>query len=517
MKMTSEQMEELLAPTYRVGVYCRLSKEDEDQKGGESQSIGHQREIIEEFCKRKGWAVEEYYTDDGFTGTSSIRPALQKMLADVEAKRINVVVTKDYSRLGRDNLFTENLREIWFPKHGCRYVAINDNIDTMYDDDFAPFKALFNAQYSKDISKKVHSAYVNQAEKGRFTGCVAPFGYMKDPADPCHLIIDQETAPYAKRIFEWAKDGYGVGRIKRRLEAEKVPCPTWWNNIRLKLISAEMNPEYLADKPHQLVEDLAVVYYVDLGETDQFGKATTPITDNLLKAYGITQEEQHEIATTNMERCVTPQFQDMDSMLRETMLESLPTDMPREMKEQIVDGVMAGQGAPMMYILTNEDKLNGASMLLSDRAMEMVRKTVGDDFFILPSSIHETLIVPKTDDMSLENLEKMVREVNATDVKPGERLSDHVYEYDAEERSIVRADKVEERRQEKETMQKDVKTAEERAGNPEKASAREGKADRDEGRVSFKQKLPEMKEKAAEQTKANPVAENAKKKAQEIA
>ena len=183
MKMTSEQMEELLAPTYRVGVYCRLSKEDEDQKGGESQSIGHQREIIEEFCKRKGWAVEEYYTDDGFTGTSSTRPALQKMLADVEAKRINVVVTKDYSRLGRDNLFTENLREIWFPKHGCRYVAINDNIDTMYDDDFAPFKALFNAQYSKDISKKVHSAYVNQAEKGRFTGCVAPFGYMKDPAD----------------------------------------------------------------------------------------------------------------------------------------------------------------------------------------------------------------------------------------------------------------------------------------------------------------------------------------------
>ena len=168
------------------------------------------------------------------------------------------------------------------------------------------------------------------------------------------------------------------------------------------------------------------------------------------------------------------------------------------------------------YTTARGDKLNGASMLLSDRAMEMVRETVGDDFFILPSSIHETLIVPKTDDMSLENLEKMVREVNATEVKPGERLSDHVYEYDAEERSIVRADKAEERRQEKETMQKDVKTAEERAGNPEKASAREGKADRDEGRVSFKQKLPEMKEKAAEQAKATPAAETVKKKAQEI-
>lgn len=225
-------MEELLAPTYRVGIYCRLSKEDEDQRDGESQSIAHQREMIEEFCKRKGWAVEEVYIDDGYTGTSQNRPAIQKMLADVEKKRINVVVTKDYSRLGRDNLFTENLREIWFPKHGCRYVAINDSIDTMYDDDFAPFKALFNAQYSKDISKKVHSAYVNQAEKGRFTGVVPPFGYLKDPDEPCHLIIDEETAPYVRQIFEWALDGHGVSYIKRRLEVNKIPCPTWWNRTR---------------------------------------------------------------------------------------------------------------------------------------------------------------------------------------------------------------------------------------------------------------------------------------------
>ena len=125
--------------------------------------------------------------------------------------------------------------------------------------------------------------------------------------------------------------------------------------------------------------------------------------------------------------------------------------------------------------------------------------------------------VPKTDDVSLEALENMVKEVNANEVTPGERLSDHVYEYDAEERSIVRADnKAEERRQEKESAQKEGKTAEERSGNSEKAAAREGKADREEGRVSFKQKLPEMKEKAAEQAKATPAAETVKKKTQEI-
>lgn len=232
MRMTNLQMEELLAPTYKVGVYCRLSKEDEDIRDGESQSIGHQREMIEEFCRARGWAVEEVYIDDGYSGTTSNRPDLQRMLKDVEKKKINVVVTKDYSRLGRDNLFTEHLREIWFPKHECRYVAINDNIDTMYDDEIAPFKALFNAQYSKDISKKVHSAYMNQAQKGRFTGCVAPFGYLKDPEDATHLIIDEETAPFVRQIFGWALDGHGTAFIKRRLEANKVPCPTWWNRQR---------------------------------------------------------------------------------------------------------------------------------------------------------------------------------------------------------------------------------------------------------------------------------------------
>ncbi|WP_442861704.1 recombinase family protein [Butyrivibrio sp.] len=232
MRMSNEQMEDLLASTYKVGVYCRLSKEDEDSREGESQSISHQREIIEGFCKKKGWRVEDVYVDDGYSGTTSNRPSLQRLLSDIEEKRINVVVTKDYSRLGRDNLFTEQLREIWFPKHNCRYVAINDNIDTMYEDEYAPFKAVINSQYSKDISKKVHSSYLNQAEKGRYTGVVPPFGYLKDPEDTYHLVIDEETAPYVRQIFDWALDGHGTAFIKRHLEENKVPCPTWWNRKR---------------------------------------------------------------------------------------------------------------------------------------------------------------------------------------------------------------------------------------------------------------------------------------------
>ena len=106
-------------------------------------------------------------------------------------------------------------------------------------------------------------------------------------------------------------------------------------------------------------------------------------------------QELHDIATKNMEASVTPQFQDMESMLRETMLQGLPPEMPQDMKDQIVEGVMAGQGAPSMYVLTNEDKLNGAAMILNPEAMEMVREAVGDDFFILPSSIHECLMCPR--------------------------------------------------------------------------------------------------------------------------
>ncbi len=231
MNMSYEQMEELFAPNYRVGLYLRLSKDD-DIRERESSSISHQREMLTSYCEKKGWSIEKEYVDDGFSGLNMRRPSLQRLLKDVEDGKINLVITKDYSRLGRDRLEVERLREDFFPRNDCRYIAVNDNIDTIKDDDYAPFKAIFNEHYSKDIAKKVHTAYLSQARKGRFTGCVAPFGYKKDPEDNTHLVIDEETAPYVRDIFDMAMDGHGVGYIKRRLEQNKVPCPTWWNRER---------------------------------------------------------------------------------------------------------------------------------------------------------------------------------------------------------------------------------------------------------------------------------------------
>ncbi len=231
MEYSFEEMSAMLAGTYRAAIYCRLSKDDELQ--GESASIANQREMLENYCKQQGWEVAAVYQDDGYTGLNTDRPGLKRLLRAVEKKAINLVVTKDLSRLSRNYLDAGRLIEDFFPRHGVRYVAVNDSVDTLKDNnEIAPFKNVLNEMYSKDISRKVHSSYLLKAAKGQFTGCLAPFGYQKDPGDKNHLIIDPETAPIVKKIFDYARNGYGPNWIRRQLEADHVACPTWWNRQR---------------------------------------------------------------------------------------------------------------------------------------------------------------------------------------------------------------------------------------------------------------------------------------------
>ena len=224
-------MDTLLAGSFRAAIYCRLSKDDD--LDGTSASIENQRDMLEKFCEKQGWEVMAVYQDDGFTGLNMERPDLKRMLKAIERKQINLVITKDLSRLGRNYLQTGQLIEDFFPRNGVRYIAMNDGIDTMRDNnDIAPFKNILNEMYSKDISKKVHSSYVLKAQKGQFTGCLAPFGYKKDPEDRNRLLVDEETAPVVRQIFGYALDGHGPNYIRRRLEEGKHPCPTWWNRKR---------------------------------------------------------------------------------------------------------------------------------------------------------------------------------------------------------------------------------------------------------------------------------------------
>lgn len=220
-----------LAGSVQAAIYCRLSKDDDLQ--GESASIANQRDMLETYCERQGWEVAAVYQDDGYTGLNMERPDLKRMLTAIERRQVNLVITKDLSRLGRNYLQTGTLIEDFFPRHGVRYVAMNDGIDTLRENnDIAPFKNILNEMYSKDISKKVHSSYLLKAQKGQFTGCLAPFGYRKDPEDRNHLLVDGETAPIVRLIFGYALEGHGPNFIRRRLEEREIPCPTWWNRER---------------------------------------------------------------------------------------------------------------------------------------------------------------------------------------------------------------------------------------------------------------------------------------------
>ena len=217
------------------------------------------------------------------------------------------------------------------------------------------------------------------------------------------------------------------------------------DRITCRLINAEKNAEYLADKPHTMVDDLAVTYHIAVGR-EESGIMSAPITNSLMKGYGASVEELHQIALDNMDALAPAYFKS----LAETMVDMMLPNMTRsgmsedEARETIADMIPPAPGG-MIYVLSNEDRLNGAAVLLNDKVMDGITEELGEDYFILPSSVHEVLIVPRSDRMDLKTLERMVQDVNATQVAPEERLSDHVYAYDAKEHELFRADREAER------------------------------------------------------------------------
>jgi len=231
----------------RAGLYLRLSKDDEEREG-DSASIQTQRAMLEQYCEAQGWEIVAVYIDDGYTGLNMNRPDLMRMMKAIERKQIDIVLTKDLSRLGRNYIETGQLIEDFFPRNNVRYIALNDNVDTANDsNEIAPFRNLLNQMYSADVSKKVHSSYVVKAKEGAFTGCLAPFGYRKTDGDNNRLEPDPDTAPIVKHIYDLAREGKGPNAIRRILEDEQVPCPAWWNRqkgLRDKTTKFEReNPE----------------------------------------------------------------------------------------------------------------------------------------------------------------------------------------------------------------------------------------------------------------------------------
>lgn len=209
---------------YKAGLYLRLSKDDE--RAGESASIENQKLLLTKYAEEEGWDIVDIYIDDGWSGTNFQRPAFQRMMADAKDRRINVIVVKDLSRLGRNHIEVGRLTDDVFPELGIRFVAVNDRVDSLLgEDDMAAYRNLFNEFLSKDTSRKVRSVKRSCMERGKYLGTYAPFGYKKDPLDKHHLVIDGETAHIVRRMFEMRCQGQSYHSIAMSLSREQIPSP----------------------------------------------------------------------------------------------------------------------------------------------------------------------------------------------------------------------------------------------------------------------------------------------------
>lgn len=221
---------------YRAALYCRLSSDDAYL--GESGSIQTQRTLLTQYCKENNIPVYDVYVDDGFSGTNFERPDFKRMLIDLENHKANLVIVKDLSRFGREyaqmGMYIENDFEDW----NIRFISIGENIDTLNGTDgiLMPITNVINSQYAKECSQKTKQAHRALAKEGKFIGSRAPFGYMKDPADRHHLIVDLEAAEIVKSIFKMFCDGIGYVRMTKILREKKVLNPQAYFN--------KNNPDY---------------------------------------------------------------------------------------------------------------------------------------------------------------------------------------------------------------------------------------------------------------------------------
>lgn len=208
-----------------TALYCRLSRDDGTPDL--SSSIQTQKTILSRYAADRGWRNTRFFVDDGYSGTTFNRPAFQEMISEIEAGRVERVITKDLSRLGRNYLETGSYIEIYFPKHRVQYIAINDGVDTAsYQTlDITPFKNILNELYAADISKKIKTAKMARSQSGLYVGGIPPYGYKKDPANHHQLIIDEDYAPVVRQIFNWSAEGLGIPTIRNRLRERRVLRP----------------------------------------------------------------------------------------------------------------------------------------------------------------------------------------------------------------------------------------------------------------------------------------------------
>ena len=220
---------------YNAGIYIRLSQEDKSKLyETDSESVTNQKDILRNFCKKNGFNLAGEYVDDGYSGTNFDRPGFNKMIEDIKSKKINLVIVKDLSRLGRDHVMTGYYIETYFPENKVRFISIVENYDSIKNqasNDSSTFIIACNDYYSKQNSLKIRNVLDSKRREGKFIGSKPCYGYMRDPEDKGHLIPDPEVSKYVKFIFEWRANNIGISEIATKLTNMGAPTPAAYKNL----------------------------------------------------------------------------------------------------------------------------------------------------------------------------------------------------------------------------------------------------------------------------------------------
>ncbi len=213
----------------KVGIYCRLSIEDRDKSSGNaSQSIQNQKFMLRDYCRERDWEIYDIYADDGYSGIDRSRPEFNRLLHDCEKGNIDIVLCKDQSRFSRDTVVIEQYINDKFLEWGIRFIGVADNADSdseMYGT-MRLFTSAYNEMYVKDISSKIRRTLAYKRAQGQFIGSFAPYGYQIDPENKHHLVIDEETAPVVRQIFEMYVSGEGYRKIVQELNDQGTISPS---------------------------------------------------------------------------------------------------------------------------------------------------------------------------------------------------------------------------------------------------------------------------------------------------
>lgn len=249
---------------WKTVLYIRLSVED---NGKDSDSIENQKALLEEYVANHTYLQQtDTFIDNGYTGTNFDRPAFQRLIEAVQSKKVDCILVKDLSRLGRNYIETSQFIEKICPFYGLRFISVNDNYDTASVTGEGQLSAslsnIINDYYAKDISRKVTSALQSKMERGDYIGNYAPHGYLKDPKNKNHLIVDPETAPVIRQIFQWRAEGISYMGINKRLNDAGIPSPSQYKFDRGIKTNNNVKKHTILWNKHMVTEILKNVVYI---------------------------------------------------------------------------------------------------------------------------------------------------------------------------------------------------------------------------------------------------------------